>query len=157
MEKLIDNNSQYFKVYSRGILTSLLLPKKHGWGCVLFTIVFLSCTLIAVVVLSIILFMNASKIFSNLGRYALTPTMKAIERDVTPDERTEFSNAYIKIFATIQKNGLTDLKPWTINAMTNLAASAKDHKISREECAAFVSLVTNGTHSVTNKPGVKNE
>jgi len=154
MPKLNEHNSQHSIMYSNGILTSLILPRKRS-GCMWFTIIFLSCTLVAVVILSIVLFLNASKIFSNLGRYALTPTMQAIDSDVSPEERTEFSNAYIKIFAHIEERGITALEPWTINAMTNLATSAKDHKISREECVVFIELVENGSHSVTNKSGTK--
>ena len=154
MSKLNEHNFQHAKMYANGILTSLILPRKRS-GCMWFTIIFLSCTLVAVVILSVVLFMNASKIFSNLGRYALTPTMQAIDSDVSSEERTEFSNAYMKIFTCIEKNGITALEPWTINAMTNLAASAKDHEISREECVAFIALVENGSHSVTNKSGTK--
>ncbi len=154
MSKLNEHNSQHAKAYANGILTSLILPRKRN-GCMWFTIVFLSCTLVALVILSVVLFLNASKIFSSLGRYALTPTMKAIDSDVSPEERAEFSNAYIKIFAHIEKKGITALEPWTVNAMTNLATSAKDHKISRKECGDFVLLVENGSHSVTNKSGTK--
>ena len=154
MSKLNEHNFQHAKMYANGILTSLILPRKRN-GCMWFTIVFLSCTFVALVILSVVLFLNASKIFSNLGRYALTPTMQAIDSDVSPEERTDFSNAYIKIFAHIEKKGITALEPWTVNAMTNLAASAKDHKISREECAVFITLVENGSHSVTNKSGTK--
>ncbi len=156
MSKLNEHNSQHDKVYANGILTSLILPRKRS-GCMLFTIAFLSCTLVAVIILSVVLFMNASKIFSNLVHYALTPTMQAIDSDVSSEERTEFSNSYIKIFAHIEKKGITAIEPWTVNAMTNLAASAKDHKISREECVSFIALVENGSQSVTNKSGTKND
>jgi len=151
MSNLNDNNSQNTKMYSNGILTSLLLPKKRSSGCFWFLVVFLGFTVGATVALSIIFFLNATKIFSNIGRYALRPTMQAINSDVLPIERTEFSNAYIKIFDHIDEKGITDIDPWTITAMTNLATSAKDHKISREESIAFVKLVENESNTVTNK------
>ncbi len=40
MSNLNDNNSQNTKMYSNGILTSLLLPKKRSNGCVWFRINF---------------------------------------------------------------------------------------------------------------------
>jgi len=157
MSNINDQNSQYNKMYSNGILTSLQLPKKRSKGCVWFLIIFLGFTVISIAVLSIVFFLNATNIFSNLGRYALKPTMKAINSDVLPVERTEFSNAYLKIFEHIEEKGITDIEPWTINAMTNLATSAKDHKISREECTAFIKLVDNESNFVTNKLGNKND
>jgi hypothetical protein len=149
------NIPQNVKVYSNGILTSLLLPRKQSKGCVWFIIAFTCFTLAAVAILSIVFFVNASKIFSNIGRYALTPTMQAIDSDVPPADRAEFSNAYIKIFNHIEEKGITGIEPWSVNAMTNLAASAKDHKISSNECAAFIELVEKGSNNVTNKSGIK--
>jgi len=151
MSNQINNSSQNIKVYSNGILTSLLLPRKRSKGCMWFVIAFVCFTVVAGTILSIVLFVNASKIFSNIGRYALTPTMQAIDSDVPKIERVEFSNAYVKIFNHIEEKGITGIEPWSINAMTNLAASAKDHKISRNECAVFIDLVKNGYNSVTNK------
>ena len=138
------------KTYSNGILTSLLLPKKHGKGCLWFVITFVCFTIVAIVVLSIVFFVNASKIFSNIGRYALTPTMQAIDSDVPAIDRADFSNAYIKIFNHIEEKGITGIEPWSVNAMTNLATSAKDHKISRGECAAFIELVKKGAKNKLN-------
>ena len=144
-------DSQKSKIHSSGILTSLLMPKKHGRGCILFAISFLVLTVGAAVVLSIIFFLNAAKIFSNIGRYALKPTMQLIAVDVSHNERADFSNAYVKVFENIEKNGITSIDKWTLSAMTNLAESIKDHKISRDESFAFIKLVERGSNSVTNK------
>jgi len=151
MSNQINNNSQNVKVYSNGILTSLLLPRKRSKGCIWFVIAFACFTAAAGTILSIVFFVNASKIFSNIGRYALTPTMQAINSDVPQSERAEFSNAYVKIFDHIEEKGITGIEPWSINAMTNLAASAKDHKITQNECSVFIGLVEKGCNSVTNK------
>ena len=151
MSKLTECDSQKSKIYSSGILTSLMLPKKHGRGCILFVIFFLALTVGAAVVLSIIFFLNAAKIFSNIGRYALKPTMQVIADDVSTDERLEFSNAYVKVFENVEKKGITAIDKWALNAMTNLAESVKDHEINREECFTFIELVENKSNSVTNK------
>jgi len=144
-------DSQKTKIHSSGILTSLLMPKKHGRGCILFAISFLALTVGASIVLSILFFLNAAKIFSNIGRYAFKPTMQLIAADVSHNERTDFSNAYVKVFENIEKNGVTSIDKWTLSAMTNLAESIKDHKISRDECSTFITLVENESKSVTNK------
>jgi len=155
MSQINSCNSKQNNVFAGGILTSLVLQKKRNTGCIWFAVAFLGCSLIAVVILSVVFFLNATKIFSNLGLYALTPTMHALENDVTTSERGDFSNAYVKIFSQIEKNGITAIEPWAINAMTNLATSAKDHKISREECASFILLVESGSEAGRDEPGKK--
>ena len=144
MAELQVNNDSDINIginHTSGILTNLSRNTHKKKGCAWMIFIFLAWSLIITLILSIVFALNASKLFANLGRYALPATMQALDSNIPPDERNDFSNAYLYLFNQIDQDGFMSMKPWVVTAITNLAVSARDHKINSSERAEFCSSV----------------
>ena len=133
---------------ANGLLTSLHIPRERSTGCFMFVAALVVFSIFVVAFVVIIIALNANKIFENIGNFSLPPTMQMIENDVPQNVRLDFSNAYLNIFLTTDKNILLNPQPWKIKALNYVSSSVKDRKISCAECEELINIVNS---SSTNK------